>query len=49
MQKRKVGSTGLEMSAIGLGCMGMSVIYNPPENLHLTKIRAAAVKLEPNG
>src|SRR5882672_7235086 len=30
MQKRTLGSSGLEVSAIGLGCMSMSFGYGPP-------------------
>lgn len=29
MDKRKLGSQGLEVSALGLGCMGLSYGYGP--------------------
>jgi predicted aldo/keto reductase-like oxidoreductase len=32
MDKRVLGHRGLEVSALGLGCMGMSVNYGPPED-----------------
>ena len=32
MQKRKLGNSGLEVSALGLGCMGMSFSYGPPRD-----------------
>ncbi|MGA3201440.1 MAG: aldo/keto reductase [Bryobacteraceae bacterium] len=32
MQQRKLGNSGLEVSAIGLGCMGMSFSYGPPKD-----------------
>src|SRR6478609_7432560 len=31
MQKRRLGNSGLEVSEIGLGCMGMSASYGTPE------------------
>ncbi|MGA2038732.1 MAG: aldo/keto reductase [Bryobacteraceae bacterium] len=43
MQKRKLGNSGLEVSALGLGCMGMSFSYGPPKDKRemTTLIRAA--------
>ncbi|MGD0298012.1 MAG: aldo/keto reductase [Bryobacteraceae bacterium] len=43
MQKRKLGKSGLEVSALGLGCMGMSFSYGPPKDKQemTTLIRAA--------
>ena len=43
MQKRKLGTSGLEVSAIGLGCMGMSFSYGPPKPKQemISLIRAA--------
>ena len=39
MQKRKLGNTGLEVSALGLGCMGLSFGYGPETT------KADAIKL----
>ena len=33
MQKRKLGNSGLEVSALGLGCMGMSFGYGPAKDI----------------
>jgi aryl-alcohol dehydrogenase-like predicted oxidoreductase len=43
MQKRTLGKTNLEVSALGLGCMGMSFSYGPPKDEHemISLIRSA--------
>jgi aryl-alcohol dehydrogenase-like predicted oxidoreductase len=43
MQKRKLGNSGLEVSALGLGCMGMSFSYGPAKDKQemISLIRAA--------
>jgi aryl-alcohol dehydrogenase-like predicted oxidoreductase len=44
MQKRQLGKSGLEASAMGLGCMGMSFAYGtPPDRQEMIKLLRAAV------
>jgi aryl-alcohol dehydrogenase-like predicted oxidoreductase len=45
MQMRKLGNNGLEVSAIGLGCMGMSVNYGTsPNKQEMIALTRAAVE-----
>src|ERR1700740_115764 len=44
MQKRKLGKSNLEVSTLGLGCMGMSFSYGPPKDKKaMTALLHAAV------
>ena len=44
MENRKLGDGGLEVSALGLGCMGMSFSYGPPKDeREMTSLLRAAV------
>jgi len=45
MQKRKLGKSNLEVSALGLGCMGMSFSYGPPKDKQeMTSLIRSAVE-----
>src|ERR1700730_12709788 len=45
MQKRKLGNSNLEVSTLGLGCMGMSFSYGPPKDKQeMTSVLRAAVE-----
>jgi aryl-alcohol dehydrogenase-like predicted oxidoreductase len=45
MQKRKLGKSNLEVSAVGLGCMGMSFSYGPPKDKkEMTSLLRTAVE-----
>src|SRR5262249_16994144 len=45
MQKRKLGNSNLEVSALGLGCMGMSFSYGPPgDKQEMISVLRAAVE-----
>lgn len=45
MKKRKLGNSGLEVSAIGLGCMGMTFSYSPfPEKNDMIDLISKAVE-----
>ena len=44
MEKRKLGNSNLEVSALGLGCMGMSFSYGPPKDVQeMTTLLQTAV------
>jgi aryl-alcohol dehydrogenase-like predicted oxidoreductase len=45
MEKRKLGTQGLEVSALGLGCMGMSQFYGPRDDIESIATLERAVEL----
>ena len=45
LQRRKLGSQGLEVSAIGLGCMGMSQSYGPADEAESIATLHRAIEL----
>ncbi len=45
MQARKLGTQGLSVSALGLGCMGMSDFYGPADDVESTATLHRAIEL----
>jgi aryl-alcohol dehydrogenase-like predicted oxidoreductase len=45
MEKRKLGSQGLEVSELGLGCMGMSQFYGPRDDRESAATLERAIEL----
>lgn len=45
MQYRKLGTTGVELSAIGLGCMGMSFAYGPRDDDESIRVLERSIEL----
>src|SRR5690242_8534158 len=45
MQKRKLGNSGIEVGAIGLGCMGMSWAYGQPDEVEGVQVIHRAIEL----